>query len=179
VPRLVPLLLLVVVGLLTGGCGGGGNDTAVAPPPVPRALPKPSEGFFVAKPAQITHDVVERGPRRRFHGVEWTRMDTVMVGTLGAILGAGDYESLEAQMKKSERDCASGDCSLFRVPVAVRDQLAVLTHPDLFARRWASTQAMQLDHVSLSDLRPVVVGLRRLAREAKADGSQLWVWRSL
>jgi hypothetical protein len=177
VPRQVLLLLPVVVGLLAGGCGG--NDTAVAPPTVPRALPKPSEGFFVAKPAQITHDVVERGPSRRFHGVEWTKMDTVMVGTLGAILGAGDYESLEAQMKKSERECASGDCGLFRVPVAVRDQLAVLTHPDLFARRWAATQAMQLDRVSLSDLRPVIVGLRRLAREAKAAGSQLWVWRSL
>src|SRR6185437_16105460 len=99
-------LLPVVVGLLGGGCGGG-NDTALARPTVPRALPKPSEGFFVAKPAQITHDVVERGPSRRFHGVGWTKMDTVMVGTLGAILGAGDYESLEAQMKKSERDCAS------------------------------------------------------------------------
>lgn len=172
-------LLLAVIGLLAGGCGGGGNDTVVAPPTVPRALPKPSEGFFAAKPAQITRGVVERGPGGRFHGVEWKKMDTVMVGTLGAILGAGDYESLEAQMKKSERDCASGDCGLFRVPAAVRDQLAVLTHPDLFARRWAATQAMQLDHVSLSDLRPVMSGLRRLAREARADGSQLWVWRSL
>jgi hypothetical protein len=175
------VLLLAVVGLLAGGCGSGGStkETVVTPPSGLKIVRAPFEGFFAAKPAQITRRVVEVGPDERLRGVEWKQMDTVMVGTLGSILGAGDYDSLEAQMEKSTRNCASDACLLFRVPTSVRDQLAVLIHPDLFARRWAATEEMQLDHVTRTDLRPLLVVLRRLAREAQAEGSQLWVWWSL
>lgn len=164
------LLLLAASGLLVSGCGGGGGGKAkvVTPPPPP--IPRVSEGFFAAKPAQITPAVVARGPAKRFRGAEWKGMDTVMVGTLGAIVGAGDYESLAAQMQKSTRN------GLFRVPTTVRDSLAGLTHPELFARRWAATQAMTRDLVSSNELRPLLSLLRRLAREAQADRTQLWVW---
>ena len=172
------VLILALAGLLAAGCGGGGGaDTVVAPTKPPPPLPRPAEGFFAAKPAQITRAVVERGPAGHFPGVE-RKLNTVKVGTLGAILGAGTYDALEAQMNKSTRRCADGDCLVFRVPAGVRDQLAVLTHPDLYARRWANTQQMRLDGVARGDLRALLITLQRVAREARADGSQLWVWSS-
>ncbi len=122
--------------------------------------------------------LVEEGPRGRLPAVAAKGLTSVSLAKLAEITGVGTYDALVERIAQG-RLAESGEAGLLRIPIAVRDALAETDELDSFAARWAATQELSLDGWRTQDSLEVLRELRQLAREAAADGRELWYWWSL
>ncbi len=108
---------------------------------------------------------------------EYKGFTDVEVGTLWAILEGKEWDA-DLHELESDGGGDEGDSWLFRFPDRLVLLLAHVEHSALDAAlpRWADTEELQVD---VEELRPVVLDLQRLAKQAIAEQKSLYLWGSL
>ncbi|QOF80066.1 hypothetical protein [Variovorax sp. 38R] len=100
------------------------------------------------------------------------------VGTLWAILEGKEWDADLHELESDEGGDDEGDSWLFRFPDRLVQLLAHAEHSALEAalHQWAETEELQVD---ADELRPVVLDLQRLAKQAIAEQKSVYLWGSL
>ncbi|TSD57041.1 hypothetical protein FFI97_023085 [Variovorax sp. KBS0712] len=108
---------------------------------------------------------------------EYKGFTDLEVGTLWAILEGKEWDA-DLHELESDEGGDEGDSWLFRFPDRLVQLLAHVEHSALDAAlpRWADTEELQVD---VAELRPVVLDLQRLAKQAIAEQKSLYLWGSL
>jgi len=134
--------------------------------------------FFAARSEDLDEALVEEGPYGRLSTVEAKGLTEVSLATLGEILGVGAYDELVERIGEGA-EAESEEAGLLTIPTELRDALAEAKDIDSVAGRWAATEEPSLDGWRTEDSLGVLRELSALAREAVADGRELWYWWSL
>ena len=134
--------------------------------------------FFAARSEDIDGDLVEEGPHGRLPAIAAKGLTAVSLAKLSEIIGVGAYDALVERIAEG-RKAESGEAGLLTIPTEVRDGLAGTHDLDSVAAQWAATEELSLDRWRAQDSLEVLRELRELAREAGADGRDLWYWWSL
>jgi hypothetical protein len=121
---------------------------------------------FAARPDELDEDVIENGPLDRLPSVEVNFLGPATIETLGGILGTDGRPNAAPE-------------PLFSVPTQVRDTLADSSDLADVAARWAQTEELRMDEVTAEDAQDRLEELAALARAARTDGRELWVWFSV
>lgn len=135
-------------------------------------------GFFAANSEDIDDVLVQEGPYGRLRTVEAKGLTEVSLAKLAEIMGAGTYDAFVERIAEG-READSGEAGLLTVPIEFRDALAEADALHDIAARWAATEELTLDGWRTQDSLQVLRDLSELAREAKADGRDVWYWWSL
>ena len=133
--------------------------------------------FFPARVEEV-ESLVEAGPARTPEVVEAKGLSEVSLSTLGEIMQVGSYDDLVVHIGDGPQD-QSGEAGILPLPDAFRDALASSTDLDAVAEQWTATEELTMDGWQPSDAADVLRDLAELARNAKADGRQLFYWWSL
>ena len=139
----------------------------------------PDGEFFVAHADEVDDALVEDGPVGRYPAVEANNLTSVELATLGEILGVGSYDQLVVSFEDAGRPSASGEAAVLPVPTEFRDAVAALDDPSTVAAAWAATEELALSGYRAEDAVAVLRALGDLARQARVDARELWVWLSL
>ncbi len=134
--------------------------------------------FFAARSEDLDEALVEEGPYGRLSTVEAKGLTEVSLATLGEFLGVGAYDELVERIGEGA-EAESEEAGLLTIPTELRDALAEAKDIDSVAGRWAATEEPSLDGWRTEDSLGVLRELSALAREAVADGRELWYWWSL
>ena len=134
--------------------------------------------FFAARSEDLDEALVEEGPYGRLSTVEAKGLTEVSLATLGEFLGVGAYDELVERIGEGP-EAESEEAGLLTIPTELRDALAEAKDIDSVAGRWAATEEPSLDGWRTEDSLGVLRELSALAREAVADGRELWYWWSL
>lgn len=155
---------------------------------------------FIASDADVATIHLSTGePAKRFPTVQAKGIDSVKLATLAALLAG--HESADEQpdvhdfVAGLERDFPlvrdlgaeeAGESSegpwIFRLPDAMVTQLGQLSRAEIarYGRTWAATEEWQ--HAGVASPGSVVSYLRKLsalARRARGDGKQMYLWVAL
>lgn len=108
---------------------------------------------------------------------EHTGLTDLEVGTLWAILEGKEWDADLHELESDESGDDEGDFWLFRFPDRLVQLLAHAEHSALEAalHQWAETEELQVD---AEELRPVVMDLQRLAKQAIGDQKSVYLWGS-
>jgi hypothetical protein len=138
----------------------------------------PIEGVFLAGDHEVSADLADFGPGPEFT-LSWGVRDLsqIELAQLGEILGAGSYDDLFAAMPEFPH--TNVQCGLFRVAPQIRDKLVALNEVEPVALEWAASEEIEGLSWTEEDARVVVDGLVALARQARVQEKQLWIWWSL
>ena len=134
--------------------------------------------FFAARSEDLDEALVEEGPYGRLSTVEAKGLTEVSLATLGEFLGVGAYDELVERIGEGA-EAESEEAGLLTIPTELRDALAEAKDIDSVAGRWAATEEPSLDGWRTEDSLGVLRELSALAREAVADGRELWYLWSL
>lgn len=118
------------------------------------------------------------GASSKFERIEAKRLTPLELSTLWAILSVEEWDMPHLNAFESILDRSDDGYSIYRFPTAFVESLALLdeTKVDDVSRQWAETDELACDP---DDIRPLVEDLVRLARQAHADNSGLYLWMSL
>ena len=134
-------------------------------------------GEFFAAESQETGSLVEDGPFETRPIVEAKGLDEVSLATLGEIIEVGSYGDLVARIGPGVQG-ESGCNGILPLPDAFRDALTTANVEET-AERWAATDELAMDGWQPSDAAEVLRDLSELARQAQAEGRQLFYWWSV
>ena len=134
--------------------------------------------FFAASVEDVDDVLVEAGPYGRLSIVEAKGLTEVSLATLGEILGVGRYDQLLERIGEGPQT-ESEEAGVLTIPTELRDALAEARDINTLAASWAATDELSLDGWCTEDSLRVLRELSALAREAAADGRELWYWWSL
>lgn len=111
------------------------------------------------------------------HPAEYKGFTDLEVGTLWAILEGKEWDA-DLHELENEEGGDEDDSWLFRFPDRLVQLLAHVEHSALEAalHRWAETEELQVD---AEELRPVILDLQRLAKQAIAEQKSVYLWGSL
>ncbi|MGQ2923449.1 hypothetical protein [Variovorax sp. DAIF25] len=140
--------------------------------------------FFVANEGEaaryadrMSEDDQGKAIALQLRPAEYKGFTDLEVGTLWAILEGKEWDA-DLHALESDEGGDEGDSWLFRFPDRLVQLLAHVEHSALDAAlpRWADTEELQVD---VAELRPVVLDLQRLAKQAIAEQKSLYLWGSL
>jgi hypothetical protein len=134
--------------------------------------------FFAARSEDLDDVLVEEGPYGRLATVEAKGLTEVSIATLGEILGVGTHDELVERIGEGPQ-AESEEAGVLTIPTELRDVLAEARDINTVAAGWAATDELSLDGWRIEDSLRVLRELSALAREAAADGRELWYWWSL
>ena len=90
----------------------------------------------------------------------------------------GRYDQLLERIGEGPQ-AESEEAGVLTIPTELRDALAEARDINTLAASWAATDELSLDGWRTEDSLRVLRELSALAREAAADGRELWYWWSL
>ncbi|QRF62727.1 hypothetical protein [Variovorax paradoxus] len=140
--------------------------------------------FFVANEGEaaryadrMSEDDQGKAIALQLRPAEYKGFTDLEVGTLWAILEGKEWDA-DLHALESDEGGDEGDSWLFRFPDRLVQLLTHVEHSALDAAlpRWADTEELQVD---VAELRPVVLDLQRLAKQAIAEQKSLYLWGSL
>jgi len=140
--------------------------------------------FFVASEEEamryaerMSEDDQGKATTSHVRPAEHNGLTDLEVGTLWAILEGKEWDADLHELENDESG-EEGDSWLFRFPDRLVQLLANVEHSALEAalRQWADTEELQVD---AEELRPVVMDLQRLAKQAIGDQKSVYLWGSL
>jgi hypothetical protein len=137
--------------------------------------------FFAVAPADVTPEILDRGPGRRYEAVSTTSLTDL---TMALLLAAIEGRNLDRAFDRMELDgfVVEGPLHgpwLTQLPDALRDALASAEGDDLrlYAARWLG--AVELAHADARAMLALLGELAVLARSARSRGDSLYLWTSL
>jgi hypothetical protein len=144
--------------------------------------------LFVASATEIDDALVKDGPADRFPTVEAKSADDIKLTSLNGIstgrssdIDDGGFDELSAEIPLIRHAGDEGPW-VFQLPTQLLSAVAVADPERLTAinEEWAQTEEWQLDGVAdPEDTRWLVDELARLARDAQANGKNVYLWVSL
>lgn len=134
--------------------------------------------FYVA-PRAHANGILDGSKRKGAPGVEYKRVDTVKLDSLGRILAAElgrEATKLRFEMLTAEE----ADHWVFVVPAELVDLLAAARASIApAASAWAATAELKMDRFKLEDAKEVIASLAKLAMQAKNSKKDLLLYMSL
>jgi len=141
--------------------------------------------FFVASEEEATRyadrmneDDQGKATASHVRPAQYKGLTDLEVGTLWAILEGKEWDADLHELENDEGGDDEGDAWLFRFPDRLVQLLAHAEHSALESalHQWAETEELQVD---ADELRPVVLDLQRLAKQAIAEQKSVYLWGSL
>jgi len=117
---------------------------------------------------------------KKYQPAEYKGLTPIEFGTLWALI-SGEKWSLKKHML-TEVSYGNGQESwLLSFPDPFVRLLANLNDKqvDQYAGEWAKTEAFQIAGLTRTDIRPIIVDLRRMAKSAMTTGKPMFLWGSL
>jgi hypothetical protein len=114
----------------------------------------------------------------KYQPAEYKGLTSLEFGTLWALIAGEDWDVKKHMLE--EISYGDGNESwLCRFPEPLVVLLAALTDAqvDKYAAAWSKTEEMSGS--TASDLRPIIVDLRRMARASTSSGKDMYLWGSL
>jgi len=174
------------VGLRTARRESAAARAAVIPRPGSHRATRRRGGFllsefFAVAETDVSAELLDRGPGRRYESVSTTSLTDL---TMALLLAAIEGRNLNGAVDRMALDgfVVEGPLHgpwLTRLPDALRDALAGADGDDLrlYAARWLG--AVELAHADGRAMTTLLGDLAALARSAQSRGDSLYLWTSL
>jgi hypothetical protein len=116
----------------------------------------------------------------KYQPAEYKGLTALEFGTLWALIAEEGWD-VNKHMLEELSYGAGNESWLCRFPPPLVGLLVGVTDVNIerYAAAWAQTEEMEMSAATLSDVRPIIVDLRRLAIAAQASGQDMYLWGSL
>jgi hypothetical protein len=114
----------------------------------------------------------------RYHPAEYKGLTSLEFGTLWALIADEEWD-VKKHMLTDVSYGPGNESWLCQFPKSLVELLAALKDEqvDKYADAWSKTE--ELSGASASEVRPIIIDLRRLAIASKASGKEMYLWGSL